>query len=100
MTSTAAPGQVVDVSLYESVSRYGRIANTAGYPVMVEERYLMSPSPIPKFDNPKLNDSEARFASAISASSPKGRIEWVRPASRTASSTATVRAKGTSGCSA
>ncbi|MFC3079709.1 alpha-D-ribose 1-methylphosphonate 5-phosphate C-P-lyase PhnJ [Phenylobacterium terrae] len=47
------------VSLYESVSRYGRIANTASYPVMVEERYLMSPSPIPKFDNPKLNDSDA-----------------------------------------
>ncbi|MDD3837844.1 MAG: alpha-D-ribose 1-methylphosphonate 5-phosphate C-P-lyase PhnJ [Phenylobacterium sp.] len=47
------------VSLYESVSAYGRIATGAGYPVMIEERYLMSPSPIPKFDNPKLNDSEA-----------------------------------------
>ncbi|MFA5600311.1 MAG: alpha-D-ribose 1-methylphosphonate 5-phosphate C-P-lyase PhnJ, partial [Phenylobacterium sp.] len=37
------------VSLYESVSAYGRIATGAGYPVMIEERYLMSPSPIPKF---------------------------------------------------
>jgi alpha-D-ribose 1-methylphosphonate 5-phosphate C-P lyase len=46
------------VSLYENVSRYGRIAATAGYPVMVDERYLMSPSPIPKFDNPKLDENE------------------------------------------
>jgi len=47
------------VSLYENISAYGRIAGTAGYPVMVEERYLMSPSPIPKFDNPKLNNNPA-----------------------------------------
>ncbi|HEY2052140.1 MAG TPA: alpha-D-ribose 1-methylphosphonate 5-phosphate C-P-lyase PhnJ [Caulobacteraceae bacterium] len=47
------------VSLYENISRYGRIASTASYPVMVEERYLMSPSPIPKFDNPKLDENEA-----------------------------------------
>jgi alpha-D-ribose 1-methylphosphonate 5-phosphate C-P lyase len=47
------------VSLYENVSTYGRIAATAGYPVMIEERYLMSPSPIPKFDNPKMDDNEA-----------------------------------------
>jgi alpha-D-ribose 1-methylphosphonate 5-phosphate C-P lyase len=47
------------VSLYENISRYGRIAATASYPVMVEERYLMSPSPIPKFDNPKLDENEA-----------------------------------------
>ena len=45
------------VSLYENVSRFGRIAATAGYPVMVDERYIMSPSPIPKFDNPKLHQS-------------------------------------------
>lgn len=47
------------VSLYENVSKFGRIAATAGYPVMVDERYLMSPSPIPKFDNPKLDRSPA-----------------------------------------
>lgn len=47
------------VSLYENISAYGRIAATAGYPVMIEERYLMSPSPIPKFDNPKMDDNEA-----------------------------------------
>jgi alpha-D-ribose 1-methylphosphonate 5-phosphate C-P lyase len=49
------------VSLYENISAYGRIAGTAGYPVMVDERYLMSPSPIPKFDNPKLHQAEAIF---------------------------------------
>ncbi len=43
------------VSLYENVSKFGRIAATAGYPVMIDERYLMSPSPIPKFDNPKMH---------------------------------------------
>ncbi len=47
------------VSLYESVAKYGRIASTVGYPTMVDERYLMSPSPIPKFDNPKLDNNEA-----------------------------------------
>lgn len=43
------------VSLYENISRYGRLAGTAGFPVMVDDRYVMSPSPIPKFDNPKLH---------------------------------------------
>jgi alpha-D-ribose 1-methylphosphonate 5-phosphate C-P lyase len=47
------------LSLYESISAYGRIAGGAGYPVLIDERYLMSPSPIPKFDNPKLHQSEA-----------------------------------------
>lgn len=47
------------VSLYENIAQYGRIAGTAGYPVMIEERYLMSPSPIPKFDNPKMDDNPA-----------------------------------------
>ena len=47
------------VSLYENIARFGRIAGGAGYPVIVDDRYLMSPSPIPKFDNPKLNDNPA-----------------------------------------
>ncbi|MEL7109701.1 MAG: alpha-D-ribose 1-methylphosphonate 5-phosphate C-P-lyase PhnJ [Pseudomonadota bacterium] len=47
------------VRLYENVSTFGRIAATAGYPVMVDDRYVMSPSPIPKFDNPKLHNSPA-----------------------------------------
>lgn len=45
--------------LYEDVARYGRIATTYDYPVMVHGRYVMSPSPIPAFDNPKLDRSPA-----------------------------------------
>lgn len=50
---------VMRVSLYEDVARHGRIAKTYDYPVMVNERYIMSPSPIPKFDNPKLDRNPA-----------------------------------------
>lgn len=46
---------VMHVSLYEDVARHGRIAKTYDYPVEVAGRYLMSPSPIPKFDNPKMD---------------------------------------------
>lgn len=47
------------VKLYEDVTRFGHIATTYSYPVMVNGRYLMSPSPIPKFDNPKLHSMPA-----------------------------------------
>jgi alpha-D-ribose 1-methylphosphonate 5-phosphate C-P lyase len=45
--------------LYEQIVRYGRIHQTYDYPVSVNDRYLMSPSPIPKFDNPKLHRNPA-----------------------------------------
>jgi alpha-D-ribose 1-methylphosphonate 5-phosphate C-P lyase len=47
------------VSLYENIAHLGRIAAAVGYPVLVEDRYIMTPSPIPKFDNPKLDDCAA-----------------------------------------
>ncbi len=47
------------VNLYEEVARYGRIAKGYDYPVEVNGRYIMSPSPIPKFDNPKLDNNPA-----------------------------------------
>ena len=50
---------VMQVSLYESIARHGRIAKTYNYPVLVNGRYMMSPSPIPKFDNPKLDNNPA-----------------------------------------
>jgi alpha-D-ribose 1-methylphosphonate 5-phosphate C-P lyase len=50
---------VMQVSLYESIARHGRIAKTYNYPVLVNGRYVMSPSPIPKFDNPKLDRNPA-----------------------------------------
>ncbi len=43
------------VKLYEDIARYGRVTTAYDYPVMVDGRYLMRPSPIPKFDNPKLD---------------------------------------------
>ena len=50
---------VMHVKLYEDIARHGRIATSFCYPVMVEERYVMDPSPIPKFDNPKMDNSPA-----------------------------------------
>lgn len=50
---------LMHVKLYEDIARYGHIATTYDYPVMVNGRYLMSPSPIPKFDNPKMHMSPA-----------------------------------------
>ncbi|WP_052488405.1 alpha-D-ribose 1-methylphosphonate 5-phosphate C-P-lyase PhnJ [Streptomyces sp. 150FB] len=47
------------VRLYEDVVRNGLITTGAGYPVMVEGRYIMTPSPIPRWDVPKLNNSDA-----------------------------------------
>lgn len=50
---------VMHVKLYEDIARFGRIATSYAYPVMVNGRYLMSPSPIPKFDNPKMDNMPA-----------------------------------------
>ncbi len=50
---------LMHVKLYEDIARYGRVANSYDFPVMVNGRYLMSPSPIPAFDNPKLHMSPA-----------------------------------------
>jgi alpha-D-ribose 1-methylphosphonate 5-phosphate C-P lyase len=43
------------VKLYEDVAAHGRITTSYNYPVLVNGRYVMSPSPIPKFDNPKMD---------------------------------------------
>ena len=48
---------LVHVKLYEDIARHGHIATTYAYPVKVEGRYVMDPSPIPKFDNPKMDQS-------------------------------------------
>jgi alpha-D-ribose 1-methylphosphonate 5-phosphate C-P lyase len=50
---------LMHVKLYEDISRHGHIATSYAYPVKVEGRYVMDPSPIPKFDNPKLCDCAA-----------------------------------------
>ena len=50
---------VMRVKLYEDIARFGHIATTYDYPVVVNNRYLMRPSPIPKFDNPKMHRNPA-----------------------------------------
>ncbi|MCB1334733.1 MAG: alpha-D-ribose 1-methylphosphonate 5-phosphate C-P-lyase PhnJ [Roseivivax sp.] len=50
---------LVHVKLYEDIARHGHIATAYAYPVLVEGHYVMDPSPIPKFDNPKLSDNPA-----------------------------------------
>jgi alpha-D-ribose 1-methylphosphonate 5-phosphate C-P lyase len=49
------------LALYEHIVRTGQIELGADYPVMVEDRYIMMPSPIPRFDNPKLHLSPALY---------------------------------------
>lgn len=49
------------LQLYESLIKYGKITIGAEYPCMVEGRYIMNPSPIPKFDNEKLHQSECLY---------------------------------------
>jgi alpha-D-ribose 1-methylphosphonate 5-phosphate C-P lyase len=50
---------LMHVKLYEDIARHGHIATTYAYPVKVAGRYVMDPSPTPKFDNPKMNDCPA-----------------------------------------
>lgn len=47
------------LQLFEQVMKYGRTATGADHPVFVHNRYVMAPSPIPRFDNAKLHQSEA-----------------------------------------
>lgn len=50
---------LMHVKLYEDISRHGHIATTYAYPVLVNGRYVMDPSPIPKFDNPAMHMTPA-----------------------------------------
>lgn len=45
--------------LFEQIMKFHHMTMGADHPVMVEDRYVMAPSPIPRFDNPKMNQSEA-----------------------------------------
>jgi len=49
------------VSLYESYVKYGGLMVGAGYPVLVNNRYVMSPSPIPRWDVPNLHQAECLY---------------------------------------
>lgn len=45
--------------LFEQIMQFDQTATGADHPAMVHDRYVMAPSPIPKYDNPRLNDSKA-----------------------------------------
>jgi alpha-D-ribose 1-methylphosphonate 5-phosphate C-P lyase len=50
---------LAQLRLYEDIARDGEGRSSYNHPVMVAGRYLMSPSPIPGFDNPKLHRNPA-----------------------------------------
>ncbi len=50
---------LAQLRLYEDIAQQGEAGSAYNHPVMVAGRYLMSPSPIPGFDNPKLHMSPA-----------------------------------------
>ncbi len=50
---------LMHVKLYEDIARLGHVSISYDYPVMVHGRHLMSPSPIPAFDTPKMDGMAA-----------------------------------------
>lgn len=46
---------LMNVKLYEDLAQWGRVETSYDYPVCVDGHYIMSPSPIPAFDNPKMH---------------------------------------------
>ncbi len=46
------------VAMYEDLVTGGVVNQSSGYPVLVHGRYLMAPSPIPRWDVPALHDAE------------------------------------------
>ena len=49
------------VSLYEDLVRFKEIRIANRYPLRIHGRYIMDPSPIPRFDNPKLHQSDGLY---------------------------------------
>lgn len=46
---------IMHLKLYEDIAQFGHISTAYAYPVKVNGHYIMDPSPIPKFDNPKMH---------------------------------------------
>lgn len=67
------------LTLYEQIVRRGRIMQGAAYPSLVNGRHVMTPSPIPRWDVPKLN--MARHLTFLSAGREK-RLHAVPPFTR------------------
>lgn len=67
------------LQLYEQIVRSGRVMQGASYPSLVHGRHVMTPSPIPRWDVPKLN--MAKHLTILSAGREK-RIFAVPPFTR------------------
>lgn len=67
------------LTLYEQLVRKGRIMQGAAYPSLVNGRHVMTPSPIPRWDGPKLN--MAKHLTILSAGREK-RLFAVPPHTR------------------
>ena len=67
------------LTLYEQIVRSGRIMQGASYPALVNGRHVMTPSPIPRWDLPKLH--MARHLTILSAGREK-RLHAVPPHTR------------------
>jgi alpha-D-ribose 1-methylphosphonate 5-phosphate C-P lyase len=49
------------VKLYEDVVRYNEITISHRYPTRIHDHYVIDPSPIPRYDIPKLHQAESLF---------------------------------------
>jgi alpha-D-ribose 1-methylphosphonate 5-phosphate C-P lyase len=49
------------LAIYEDIVRRGELGGGAGYPVMVNDRFIMAPTPIPRWDIPRLNMAECLY---------------------------------------
>ena len=72
---------LMHVKLYEDIARHGAIATSYAYPVQVAGRYVMDPSPIPKFDNPKLETPAIQLFGAGREQRIYALPPWTRAAS-------------------
>ena len=87
---------LMHVKLYEDIARHGHIATTYAYPVKVDGRYVMDPSPTPKFDNPKMDMIAPRCnCSAPAARNASTRSRRIRKWSRSISTIIRSRATAT-----
>lgn len=64
------------LQLYEQIVRSGRVRQGASYPSLVNGRFVMTPSPIPRWDVPKMN--MAKHLTILSAGREK-RLHAVPP---------------------
>lgn len=49
------------LAIYEDIVKRGELGGGAGYPVLVNDRYIMAPTPIPRWDIPRLHMSECLY---------------------------------------